>query len=115
MDYDALLPKIDTTELEDDATCYLVGTNTIYAFRNNNRVRTEYHIFNDKLYKYYVNNYNYSYDITNYNCLSYQDILQINSTAQNQAPIYYLIAFIFACLLLWIPYKVLVHPWWRRL
>lgn len=109
-----LLPKLDISDLQDNGSCYTIGTNAIYVYTNNNRTRTEYHIFNNKVTKYYTQNYNYNYDINGYHCYSYNDISNLPTQVDWIAPVYYCMAVCIALFLLYIPYKIFVYPWWRR-
>ena len=106
--------NIDTSELESNADCYVIGNN-IYAYKNNSRTRTEYHILNNKVYKYYTQNYAYNYDISGYTCYTYSDISNIHATDDFVMPFYYTLASAIFLFLVYCAYRLILYPFFGKI
>lgn len=104
----------DVSEIQNDEnTCNtIVSTSVIYGFKDNNQTRNRYVLIEDKYVKSSSDTGNYN--ISNYHCITNQELAALSSNANRFQPFYVALGFSLSVLTLVLVWSLLKSILGRR-
>lgn len=106
-----LMPYVDVSNVPQGAVCYSFYNNYLVVFTED----SQHKIFLLQNNKFYPTNLDTVILYNNDNCLSYDDVRTIEHSLSGLAPFYCFLCVVITCILLYVPYKIFIRPFFHKL